>query len=65
MTDNYPQGAEIPYERIEANAEVIARRMLGLPETCEANARRGTGTGMCDRPLNEHGYCDRAADHIE
>lgn len=32
--------------------------------TCDANARRGTGTGMCDRPLDEHGQCDRAGDHL-
>jgi hypothetical protein len=31
---------------------------------CEARARRGTGEGMCDRPLDEHEQCDRAADHI-
>lgn len=31
---------------------------------CDANAKRGTGTGMCGRPLDEHGYCDRASDHI-
>lgn len=32
--------------------------------TCDANARRGTGTGVCDRPLDQHGQCDRAADHL-
>lgn len=31
---------------------------------CEAEAKRGTGTGACDRPLDEHGQCDRAAQHI-
>jgi hypothetical protein len=31
---------------------------------CEANARRGTGTGTCDRPLDSHGQCDRAGDHL-
>lgn len=31
---------------------------------CEAQARKGTGTGMCDRPLDRHGNCDRAGDHI-
>lgn len=31
---------------------------------CEAEAKRGTGTGTCDRPLDEHGYCDRASDHL-
>lgn len=32
--------------------------------TCEALARKGTGEGMCDRPLDSHGRCDRASDHI-
>lgn len=31
---------------------------------CQENAHKGTGTGACDRPLDEHGNCDRAADHI-
>lgn len=35
------------------------------PLRCGAEARRGTGTGVCDRPLDGHGYCDRASDHIE
>lgn len=33
-------------------------------EWCDAYARRGTGTGMCNRPLDSHGRCDRASDHI-
>lgn len=35
------------------------------PERCEANARRGTGTGICDLPLNTNGYCDRPGDHLD
>jgi hypothetical protein len=35
------------------------------PKTCEAEARKGTGTGQCGRPLDNHGQCDRAAQHIE
>lgn len=31
---------------------------------CEANAKRGTGTGMCNRPLDETGHCDREGDHL-
>jgi hypothetical protein len=33
--------------------------------TCEMLARRGTGIGMCGRPLDGHGQCDRARQHIE
>jgi hypothetical protein len=32
---------------------------------CDANAKRGTGTGICDRPLDEHGQCDRADKHLD
>lgn len=32
---------------------------------CEAYARKGTGFGTCARPLDDNGYCDRSADHIE
>lgn len=34
-------------------------------ETCDAYARRGTGTGMCNAPLDDHGACSRAGQHIE
>jgi hypothetical protein len=33
-------------------------------EWCDALARKGTGTGSCNRPLDSHGRCDRASDHI-
>lgn len=33
--------------------------------TCDANAKRGTGTGPCDRPLDEHGYCGHEREHID
>jgi len=32
---------------------------------CEANARKGTGTGLCDTVLSVHGICLNAGDHIE
>lgn len=32
---------------------------------CDALARRGTGTGRCDRPLDESGRCDRPSDHLD
>ena len=31
---------------------------------CDAEAKRGTGTGACNRPLDSRGQCDRAASHL-
>lgn len=33
--------------------------------TCDANARKGTGTGICGRALDSLGQCDRASDHLD
>jgi hypothetical protein len=38
--------------------------LVSSARLCGANARRGTGTGICDRPLDELGQCDRASNHI-
>lgn len=35
------------------------------PTRCDNAAQRGTGTGVCDTPLDEHGQCSRASDHID
>lgn len=32
---------------------------------CEQNAVKGTGYGTCDRVLDQHGGCDRAASHVD
>jgi hypothetical protein len=34
------------------------------PARCEARACKGTGEGMCDRLLDEHGQCDRPGSHL-
>lgn len=47
---------------VERNAK---RHRLKTVKRCEANAVRGTGTGSCDQPLDEHGNCPRTSDHIE
>jgi hypothetical protein len=39
--------------------------VTGTVRRCDKRARKGTGEGVCDRPLDERGQCDRAADHIE
>jgi hypothetical protein len=32
---------------------------------CEANAQRGTGSGTCGQPLDAHGQCFDASDHLD
>jgi len=43
---------------------LLVTRVRTVASRCDANARRGTGTGTCDRPLDSHGQCDRASDHL-
>lgn len=31
---------------------------------CEAVTKRGTGTGLCDTPLDDHGNCGNAGEHL-
>lgn len=50
--------------RTAVTAELAADLPPPPPRHCDAHARRGTGTGVCDRPLDRHGGCDRAADHV-
>lgn len=40
-------------------------RLRPTRRRCDANARKGTGTGMCDAPLDEHGNCPNAGNHID
>jgi hypothetical protein len=54
----------------EAEADVERRRAVHNvrrqpAKRCEALARKGTGIGACDQPLDERGYCPRPNDHIE
>lgn len=32
---------------------------------CESLAKRGTGEGVCDEPLDEHGNCPKARSHLD
>lgn len=32
---------------------------------CDALAKKGTGLGICNAPLDEHGNCPRAGQHID
>ena len=49
---------------LDASAERIGEIIFDGVAFCEAYARKGTGTGTCDRPLDAHGQCDRASSHI-
>ena len=44
--------------------ESLAPRARKNAKRCEELARKGTGTGTCDRPLDAHGQCDRAGEHM-
>jgi len=41
-----------------------AKVVTEQPRRCEALARKGTGTGTCNLPLDEHGYCAARGEHI-
>jgi hypothetical protein len=45
--------------------EPRVRRPLQRPRRCEADAHKGTGTGMCDHVLDASGDCHNASSHIE
>jgi hypothetical protein len=32
---------------------------------CDSMAKRGTGTGICDHVLDEHGQCSNASNHTD
>lgn len=53
----------INWDVVEAHSAEI-NRIFEQPR-CEILARKGTGIGPCDRPLDIHGQCDRAASHQE
>ncbi len=56
------KGVIVPVPGSSASAITAAgRRAI---KRCEALAHKGTGVGTCDRPLDEHGNCDRAASHV-
>lgn len=52
------------YER-QAEMEKPETRVQTLKARCDELARLGTGFGSCDQPLDEHGDCPRASDHVE
>jgi hypothetical protein len=33
-------------------------------QRCDAVCARGTGTGICDTPLDDHGNCANAGQHL-
>lgn len=45
-------------------AQTVAKAYDTGRRRCEANARRGTGTGTCNERLDSHGQCPRVADHL-
>ncbi len=57
------------YDELGAVGQTLVDEVQGLrwierdPPRCEAHATKGTGTGICDRLLDERGQCDRASSH--
>lgn len=45
-------------------AQGVVPPVFSRVEYCEARARKGTGEGTCDHPLDAYGQCPRASDHI-
>lgn len=38
---------------------------IEVNDICEVLARKGTGTGACNKPLNARGQCEYARDHLD
>lgn len=61
---------EAHYDELGSVGMALVDEIQGLrwierdPARCDARALKGTGTGICDRLLDEHGQCDRAASHL-
>lgn len=50
--------------QVELSHPRMAAAILGRGR-CDANSRKGTGTGVCDAPLDAHGQCPRADEHVD
>jgi hypothetical protein len=42
----------------------MSDRLKPKVRRCDENARKGTGYGMCDAPLDRHGGCPNAGNHV-
>jgi len=51
-----------PYGPLKRQAE---KRRREQSPTCEAHARRGTGSGVCGFVLDERGNCPWAREHLD
>lgn len=48
----------------QAQAVAAVKEGRELAQRCDQLARRGTGQGVCDAPLDAHGVCVNAGRHI-
>lgn len=53
-----------PLPRLGTGPAVKRDPLVRQPARCDAEARRGTGTGACDSPLDARGQCERAGRHL-
>ena len=51
-------------EPAKVSVRVHGKRQ-GKTRRCEQMAVKGTGTGICDHPLDEHGQCSNASNHTD
>lgn len=65
MTDNKEQNTEEQraFGESFANFKRKTHRANAL-KRCDETARRGTGMGVCDTLLDEHGNCPNARGHL-
>lgn len=42
----------------------MGERLKPAPKRCDEHARQGTGYGVCDAPLDGHGQCPNAGNHV-
>lgn len=56
---------EIGWNATSGERDWLQRRAMAPARRCEANARKGTGSGVCDTPLDKHGNCPNVGNHVE
>jgi hypothetical protein len=65
MTDNKETYTEVQRAFGSAFADFkVKTKRTDTIRRCDAEATLGTGTGLCDTPLDKHGNCANADKHL-